>query len=124
MANYAHVRVLLNNGYTFNTSTPTINFAIDTNGWTPVTVTGVSGRTATGTIYFGGNISAGAHTFKLKLNQGEINGLMFNQQLGLVSYLLNSNDVTRDTAGGMVKIDATYIGPGYDISSSGTVVAN
>ncbi len=124
MADYSYIRVLLNNGYTFNTSTPTINFALDTNGYVPITITSVSGRTATGTIYFGGNLSAGSHTFKLKLYQGDISGLMFNQNLGLVSYLMNSNVISRDTAGGMVKIDANYIGPGYDIGGSGTVVAN
>lgn len=123
MASYVFMRIELDSFHSFNTSTPVVTFAMDTNPYVATYSITASGRIASCNVGFGGVISPGNHTFKIKIDPSNVNGFLApGNQMGLVSYLTNSASSTRvDVSGVIVKIDYTSIVGASYIGGEGTI---
>src|SRR5688572_21787247 len=97
MADSTFIRIELDASFNFTTSTPSVEFALDANSYVPASLISSSGRSAVATVGFGGAISAGTHTFKVKLDPYEINGFFIDDdEIGIASCLTNSSTALRD----------------------------
>ena len=106
MASYLFARIELVNGYTFTSSTPTIEFALDSNPYVNMSSSGATSRNVSATVGFGGAISSGNHTVKIKIPLNGINpqsppGFFYSAKIAVVSLLTNNSDLSRPEVAGL-----------------------
>ena len=129
MASYIFCRIELVDGYSFKSSTPNIEFALDTNPYVSMTSSGATSRNVSATVGFGGAISSGNHTVKIRIPLTEMNpktppGFFYATKIGVVSILTNNSDLSRpEVAGLQFAIDYYTLNPNSTIYGYGTLTA-